>query len=156
MATSNLEKIEYIARKARKSISKFCYEECKSYCCRKGYLILNSSNVDLVAGEKRRKLEEKKLLLKISDSNYSLNLGKDSNCPSLKDYKCIIHRNPKRPLACKNFPLFIEGNKIKLSPRCLAVKQGLFYPFVSKLLKLGYRLSETNPFSEFDTEICLN
>jgi len=76
----------------------------------------------------------------------------DAPCPSLKDFKCIIHKNPKRPLTCRQFPIFIDGNMIKLSPRCLAVKQGLIYPYISQLLKLGMKLSEENPFSDLDIE----
>ena len=30
---------EKIANKARKSISKYCIDECHAYCCRKGYLV---------------------------------------------------------------------------------------------------------------------
>ncbi len=45
---------EQIAEKARKSISKFCYEECNAYCCRKGYLILNKDEVDVVTQGKKK------------------------------------------------------------------------------------------------------
>jgi len=144
---------EIIAEKARKSISRFCYEECKSYCCRKGYLNLDKNNVDLVTQGRKNELEAKKRLSKINENNYSLYIGDYSSpCPSLKDHKCIIHKNPMRPLACKHFPLFLEKNIIKLSSRCLAVKQGMLYPYISRLLKLGYKLSKTNTFSDFDFE----
>jgi len=145
------KKADYIAEKARKSISRFCMEECRSYCCRKGYLNLDARNVDIVTQGRKKELEEKKILSKIDDANHSLYLG-DVPCPSLKDYKCDIHKNNKRPIACKHFPLFIEGDTIKLSSRCLAVKQGLFYPYIHSLLKLGYKLSKTNSFSDFDFE----
>ncbi len=31
-------------------------------------------------------------------------LGK--SCPSLNDFKCIIHKDLERPLVCKQFPIF--------------------------------------------------
>jgi len=141
MENSKLTKINQIADKARDSIGKFCYEECKSLCCRKGVLNLNESNVDIVTNGKRKELENKKLLTKTKDGTYSMFLdGNNNSCPSLKDNKCTIHTNPLRPSVCKHFPLFLDGNVIKLSPQCLAVKEGLFYPYIAQLLKEGCTL----------------
>lgn len=148
---------EAIAEKARKSISRFCIEECKSYCCRKGYLILDNSNIDLVVQGRKQELLDRKILIK-KEINYSLYLGDyEIPCPSLgKDFKCLIHKKPERPSACKQFPLFIEGNKLRLSPRCPAVKADMLYPYIARLLKMGYRLEEANPFSDFDVNIKLD
>jgi len=59
--------VEKIAKKARKSISKFCSEECRSYCCRKGYLVLTPSQADLVTQKKKKEYEDKKLLKGIKE-----------------------------------------------------------------------------------------
>jgi Fe-S-cluster containining protein len=140
---------EKIADKARKAIGKFCMEECKAYCCRKGYLNFGPESVDIICQGRKDELEEKKTLAKIKDGKYSLYLGNyDQPCPSLKDYKCMIHKNPKRPLACKQFPVFLEGRTLRLSSRCLAVKQGLLYPYIKKILSLGYTISENHSYSD--------
>ena len=71
-----LKKAECIANKARKEIGKYCYEECKAYCCRKGYLILKPSQVDTVTQNRRTELEEKGILKKLTE-------GKNKGCYSM-------------------------------------------------------------------------
>ena len=132
-------KAEEIAEKARRSISNFCSEECKAYCCRKSYLVLTDEEVDLVAQGMRTGLENKKIIKKIKKEDYFLNLY--NGCPSLKDNLCVIHNNPKRPIVCKQFPIFIKDKNIRFSPSCLAVKMDLFYPYVHQFLKMGYKIS---------------
>ena len=142
---------EHIARKARRSISRYCYEECKSYCCRKGYLPVKKNEVDAVTQGRKEELMRKGVLKKIKDEKYSLYMGDyDAPCPSLFDYKCLIHKKKNRPDACKQFPLFIEGCLIKLSPRCPAVKEGLFYPYVSQLLRLGYKVVKADQYADME------
>ncbi|MFH1683184.1 MAG: hypothetical protein ABIA37_05310 [Candidatus Woesearchaeota archaeon] len=138
---------EKLTQKARKDIGKFCMEECKAYCCRKGYLVLTTSQAELITHQKEAVLKDN-LTLKLINGNYSLNLHHD--CPALHDCKCDIHTKRNRPLACKQFPIFIDGMNVRLSHRCLAVKNGLFYPYVSKMLSLGYKVSESDPF--YDSE----
>ena len=132
-------KAEKIAEKARISISKFCSEECKAYCCRKSYLVLTGEEVDLVAQGVRIRLEDKKIVKKTKKEDYFLNLR--NGCPCLKDNLCIIHNNPKRPTVCKQFPIFIKDKNVRFSPNCLAVKMDLFYPYVHKFLKMAYKIS---------------
>jgi len=142
---------EKLAQRARKVISSFCIEECKSYCCRKGYLFLTSHEVDLVIGETNVQLKEKGHLTVTRTGDYSLFLGCSENgCPSLKEYKCKIHNNSERPKTCKDYPLFIVGNKIRLSSRCLAVRMNLFYPFIKKFTQLGYQILENSDFEDSD------
>lgn len=147
------DKAEKIAEKARESISRYCIEECKAYCCRKGYLPLNEDEVDLVTQGKRKELEDKGLLRKTVKERHSLNMGVYSTpCPSLdmNKFTCTIHTNPKRPKCCRDFPLFLENNLVKLSPRCPAVKENLFYPYVKQLLMLGYKLAENSQFADLE------
>ena len=80
------------------------------------------------------------ILKKIDSNKFSLNMN--SGCPMLKDFKCTIHKNKNRPEACKQFPIFIEGKTIRLSQRCPAVKEGLLYPFIKKMISQGYVLDK--------------
>jgi len=62
------------------------------------------------------------------------------SCPSLKDMKCLIHENPKRPKTCKDFPIFIIGKEIKISSRCPAKSEGKFFKFEKDAINLGYKI----------------
>ena len=142
---------ESIAQRARKSISDFCHEECKSYCCRKGYLVMDAKEAGLLTGDRVSEFEADSTLKKTKDGRYSLFLGSLSKpCPRLKDYKCTIHSNPGRPSACRKFPVFVEGNKVRLSHRCLAVKNGRFYPFIKEWMAIGCSVQESDPM--YDSE----
>lgn len=143
--------VQQMAKKARASISRYCMEECKAYCCRKGYLVMSLKEAELVTQNQISLLEAKGVLKKIRDEEYSFDLNNQgSYCPSLVDFKCVIHRNKNRPSACKEFPLFIQGDLVKLSPRCPAVKEGLFYPYVIKFLKKGYKICKSHPYADLD------
>jgi Fe-S-cluster containining protein len=139
--------VEKLLEEARVAISQFCFEECKAFCCRKGYLVIKEDEIDLVTQGRKKELERKRIIKKIG-STYSLNLGNPEGCPSLKDFKCVIHKKEKRPDACKKFPVFFENSAVLLSGRCLAVKQGLFYPYVSALLRAGIEVREGNSLSD--------
>lgn len=141
--------INKLADKARKSISSFCFEECKSYCCRKGYLIMTKKELDKISDGKGKELIDKGSVKEIEKEKYSLYLGTEAGCPSLKDYRCSIHKSKLRPKMCREFPIFITEKSIILSPRCLAVKENKFYPFVKQAMNLGYRVFERR----MDTEI---
>ena len=144
-----------IMEDARNSIGAFCSEECKAYCCRKGYLVITDSQADLLLGERRKEFEQKKLIKKQEDGRHSLFLGDyNHTCPRLKDYVCTIHKNPNRPQACQDFPLFTEGKRIMLSPRCLAVKKEMLYPYVAELLAMGYELVKAPSFSDVELFAC--
>jgi Fe-S-cluster containining protein len=149
-----MDSAENIAVKARKAISSFCFEECRSYCCRKGYLVLNGWEADLITDNMVSKHLNGGSIKKISEDKYSFFLGvTDQPCPQLKDFKCRIHKNPGRPLACRQFPVFVDdaSKTVKLSHRCLAVKQGKFYAFEKQWAKQGYKVIESAPLldSEF-------
>jgi len=127
---------EEIANKARKSISTYCYKECKAYCCRKGYLVLTKKQLNLITKNNPGKDQIKPLVF----NTFSLNLSQ--SCPSLKDFKCVIHKNKDRPDTCKQFPVFIEKDTVRLSSRCPAIKEGLFYPYIYEWIALGYNIIE--------------
>ena len=142
-------KAEKIANKARKSISKFCFEECMAYCCRKGYLVLTKYEVNKVTQGRKKELEKLELLTKLKDGNYSLNMGTPNfPCPSLQGYKCLVHKSLKRSKTCGDFPIFIQDDYVKLSPRCLAVKQDLFYSYIKQWLALGIKIKKDDPLAD--------
>ena len=141
-----MDSIDRIANKARKSISNFCINECKSYCCRKGYLILTEKQKQKVVGSKEEQYKDQ--IKQIDKNKFSLFMGKsDKSCPSLnKDFKCNIYNSKLRPKACHDFPLFINkrDKKALFSPRCLAVHMGLLYKFSKQLQLKGYKITEIN------------
>lgn len=137
------DKAENIAMKARNSISSYCSSECKAYCCRKGYLLMTSKEKDLVVNNHNNELNDNGCLIKTEKGEYSLDLDSaHQGCPSLDGNKCKIHKNPDRPKACKEFPLFLWDNKmIRMSERCPAVRADLFYPFIAEFKLMGYNVS---------------
>ncbi len=140
-----MEDINKIADEARNSLSKYCIEECKAYCCRKGYIIITPDEVDLLIGNKKEKLISKWTLKELIDGKFSFNFSNSfGGCTQLKDGKCLIHKNEKRPKVCKEFPIFITGKTIRLSPRCYGIKAGLLYPFIKKFKELGYEIGGIN------------
>lgn len=132
--------INQLADQARQSISDYCINDCKGYCCRKGFLSLNEDQVKLVVGNHKSKLVNNNHLIESHDQNFLLDLGNPINCPSQKNNKCSIHTNPNRPSACKEFPVFIWTEGIKLSNRCPAVREGKLYPFVRQFVKAGFKI----------------
>jgi Fe-S-cluster containining protein len=103
---------------------------------------MTPQEAELVCRGRVKELTEKKVLKLLPYGKYSLFLGNPDGCPSLEGSKCKIHKNPLRPATCGRFPIFIEGNKVKLSQRCLAVKQGKLYPYEAEFLKKGYKIIE--------------
>lgn len=136
-----MEDINKIADEARNSLSKYCIEECKAYCCRKGYIIITPEEADLLIGNKQEKLISEEKLIELLGGKFSFNFTNSfEGCTQLKDGKCLIHKNKKRPKVCHEFPIFITGKTIRLSPRCYGVKAGLLYPFIKKFKELGYEI----------------
>lgn len=133
---TNSNSAEILAKKARNSIGKFCMEECNSLCCRKGHITLTDKELKLVSGDKLININEIEVI--------SLGTNKlclDHNCPSLLNQKCTIHINRNRPLICKEFPLFIDGNKIIVSHDCPAVEDNRLYPYLRKFKKMGFDIA---------------
>ncbi len=133
------EKAEEIADKARNALGDFCVNECGGYCCRKGYLLLSNSEVDIVVKDRSGFLE-KGYLKEIGGGKFSLFLGNPDGCPNLDGSKCLIHDNPKRPLACREFPIFLSGDMLRVSKRCFGAGNNALYPFIRELVAMGYRV----------------
>src|SRR3989344_5575527 len=47
---------ETIAQQARKSISSYCINECKAYCCRKGFLVFSSKESSIIPDLQKQQL----------------------------------------------------------------------------------------------------
>ena len=137
-----VDKVDKIANDGRKSISSYCINDCKSYCCRKGYLVMSKKQLDVVINNKKEEYKEQ--VKELKNGKVSLFLGSSGKpCPSLrKDFKCGIHSNPERPKACRDFPIFLkkESKTVLLSPRCLAVRTNMLYPHIKRFELLGYKI----------------
>ena len=148
-----MDKADKIANEGRKSISSYCINDCKSYCCRKGYLVMSKKQLDVVVNNKKE--EYKNEIKELKNGKMSLFLGSSGKpCPSLReDFKCGIHSNPERPKVCGDFPIFLrkESKTVLLSPRCLAVKNNLLYPYVKKLQLEGYRVLQVDELPDIST-----
>lgn len=144
-------KAEQIASKARRALSKYCYEECKAYCCRRGYLTLDESNIQIVSQGQHYKLIKNQTISILENGKFSLFMGNyDLPCPSLKDNICMIHKNRKRPKACKDFPIVIKDTTAFISSRCPAVADGILYQYIYKLKQLGLEIIYGHIFADFD------
>jgi Fe-S-cluster containining protein len=134
-----------LAVQARCSIGAYCFSECKSFCCRSGYIQLTSEEADLLTDMHKDNI---KLLRKGLDGSYLINLKWNSGCPRLKENRCSIHNNPLRPSPCREFPLFFNDDlTIRVAERCPAVANNLLYPFLAQFKRMGFSLVyEIEPF----------
>lgn len=136
-----MEKIEELADEVRNGLSYFCINECKAFCCRDGNLIVNNDELDLISGNehtKKKLISESSIEMKMFGKNLLTFKNSCDGCPALRENKCLIHKNILRPKTCKDFPIFIVGNEIKISSRCPAKSEGKFFEFEKKALGLGY------------------
>lgn len=132
---------ERIANKARKALSRYCVEECSAYCCRKGYLLLNESEMKIIVADNEKILTDEESLRKMIDGMYSLSFSNSfEGCPQLKNSKCMIHAKKKRPTVCHEFPIFITKDQARISPRCYGVQAGLIDPYITELKKAGFEI----------------
>lgn len=127
--------IEKLACKARNSIGKFCYEECNAYCCRKGSIRITTEQASLITGSKFKGYQNSGNL---SKTNNGFELKLSGGCPALSGFKCSIHKNPKRPDICRDFPVFVEEDRIVISDRCYGKDK--LYPYISMFKKYGYKV----------------
>ena len=104
---------------------------------------ISEDELDLLTFTHRKDLELKEFIILQEDRGYVLDFSNHlGSCPQLNGSKCMIHKNPKRPSTCDNFPIFIDEEKkeIRLSPRCFAVKENKLYPYIHKFLELGFKV----------------
>ncbi len=140
---SKFKEAELIADEARRAISDFCINECKAYCCKKGYIMVRRHQLNQIATKQKEEILEKEG--KIKEFPFSGKFQIDfanslGGCPALKDNKCTIHKNPERPRVCHEFPIFVHLDKIKISGKCPAYQNNKLYPFIKKLTELGHEI----------------
>ncbi len=111
---------ERIVDRVRNGLGSYCMNVCRAKCCRKGKLFLHSSEeVYEVTRGTCLGLIKSKRLKKHKNGIYELELKR--GCPSLtKDYKCSIYKSSFRPSLCKDFPVFMRGNRIFIATFCPA------------------------------------
>ena len=138
-----------IAKQARKSLGRFCAEECKAYCCRKGYLVFSPKEVTSFPGNILNDLGKKGRIKTLDNGSYSLSLP--PVCPHLTgDFRCTIHTSLLRPKTCGDFPLFLSEKSFRLSARCPAVREGKLYPYIAQLLNLGLKIRKGEGIADSD------
>ncbi|HKL23376.1 MAG TPA: YkgJ family cysteine cluster protein [Candidatus Nanoarchaeia archaeon] len=141
---SKYKEAERIANQARRAISDFCINECRAYCCRKGYIMVRENQLKQISTDEQRKILKKEE--KIKEFPFSGKFQIDftnslGGCPALKNNKCKIHKNPIRPRVCHEFPIFVFVDHIKISSKCPAYKNNKLYPFIKKFKELGYKIT---------------
>jgi Fe-S-cluster containining protein len=139
--------INDISKETMFALSEYCINKCKAYCCRKGYLIVNEEQLNLILNnneKKKQRLINNKDIKEMLNGKFSINFSTCNGCPalSLKTFKCNIYENENRPQTCKDFPIFIVGKKIKISSRCPAKRDNKFFKFEKQAEKLGYEIVE--------------
>jgi len=96
--------------------------------------------MDITVGEQKDALMSKGFLTENKAGKFVLNIGNPASCPSLKDNRCLIHKNLDRNSACKDFPIFVSGKTVKFSERCPAVRDGKFYLYAHEFKKRGFTI----------------
>lgn len=134
---------EQIADKARESISDFCINECMAYCCRKGYIMVRENQLNQMVTKERREILEKENKLKEFSFTGKIQIDFTNSlggCPALKENKCTIHKNPLRPKVCHEYPIFVFSDHIRISSKCPAQQNNMFYPYILQFEKLGFKI----------------
>ncbi|MFT4313286.1 MAG: YkgJ family cysteine cluster protein [Candidatus Woesearchaeota archaeon] len=122
--------IHELVESARSSLGPTCYGICQAKCCKRGKLLLDSSQVPIVAKGSETVLRR--------DGYYELSLS-DKGCPNLtSDHRCGIFTHEKRPLMCAEYPLFIRGKYIFVASACTGFARGELDVYLTKMKELGF------------------
>jgi len=123
--------MEHLLKKTQKILDGYCVNYCKAQCCRRGKLLVKTDELEHIS-------KDKKLFKKKDNTYYELNL--DLTCPALKDSRCSIHKNSKRPKVCGQYPLFIEKDHVLVSKDCLAIKEEMLDEILKEFEENNYRV----------------
>ena len=104
-------------------------------------MIIKKESIETVTQKTNKQLEKEKVLYKISSGDFALDFNKKP-CPSLKDNKCTIYKDPLRPSLCHEFPIFIKGNSVWFSSFCTAVQEKKFEDVKKKLESMDVKVLE--------------
>ena len=109
--------IEDFVKKVRLMEADYCVSYCKARCCKKGKIFLSRKQAEKITRNKVVAYMKMGKLLKRDVCNFELNLEK--GCPALsEDNKCRIHISVIRPEICREFPIFIRGEKVFVASFC--------------------------------------
>ncbi len=125
-----MDRIELIIIEARNSLAPICYGSCQAKCCKQGKLLLDASQIPIVAKGSQTVLRK--------DGYFELSLA-NIGCPNLtSENKCAIFTHNKRPKMCAEYPLFLRGKFVFVASSCTGFAQGLLEPYLLKIKELGY------------------
>jgi Fe-S-cluster containining protein len=138
MDEKEIIKAEKMLKEARNSISQFCIDECRAYCCRKGVLTLNAKESNDFMKNIPKNIPGSAKVSHAANGD-SVVLLNESGCPNLdKNCLCTIHTKKNRPTICKEFPILIKNHTVLFCQDCPAVEQKKFYAYEAKLIKKGF------------------
>ncbi len=136
--------INTLLDEARFSLTEYCTNVCKSGCCKKGKLLLQTKDeVDLVVGDSSevKKAIEINVLEKQETGNFHYNLEKVGQCKNLcENGLCSVYKNPSRPVICHDYPLFKVGEYVITASNCMAVQNNILDSKLSEIKKLGFKV----------------
>ncbi|MFH0808314.1 MAG: YkgJ family cysteine cluster protein [archaeon] len=117
--------LEESVKEIREFFFGFCVKKCEAECCRIGYTMEVSVD-EVKAIFETRDIVKDKRVRKLYNDLYEIKLGP---CPAVgRDkegrYGCRIHSDLGRPKICKDYPIFIERDKVIVAAGCYAVYSG--------------------------------
>ncbi len=135
-------KVLEIIEKIRKNIGEYCMCNCKSLCCKSGYLpIKNDEELRFIVGDERYKNREKDSFIEKTKYNgYLLKLTPENPCPKFKNNKCSIYNSKNRPKICREYPISFTKTQVIISPTCPAFENNVMKKELEELKKLGMKI----------------
>jgi len=131
-----------VINKIKKIINDYCIHKCDAKCCKKGKLLLQSTDeVKIIFPSiEIKKLLANKIIQMTKFNNYTLDYNSiGGNCPHLTSNNlCNIYQ--LRPVICKDFPIIFKKNTIYYSTFCPAIKNEIIQKQLSILKKQGATL----------------
>lgn len=107
---------------------------CDALCCKRGNLLLiNQNELNVIVDNNLKN----KNCLKKDPNGFLLYDLENFGCKNLVNNLCIEHKNPNRPIACKQYPIFEIKNKLMFAKTCPAINSGLINEEINDLKKQG-------------------
>jgi Fe-S-cluster containining protein len=144
--TETQNEIQRILKEARESLSDYCINVCKAFCCRTGYIKTREEKARFIAGERFEKMFKMKKIEKSKDGSYVIHL-REGGCPRLdkKTCFCTIHTHELKPITCEIFPINVKGDYFFISQRCPAIRESKLYLFTAQLAQLRLKKGNDEP-----------
>lgn len=138
-----LKDINEFLDEMRNSLTEYCVLKCKSKCCKKGKLLIQSQKelFSIIKLEDTKKLYEDNIIIlhPKTDNWFYLDHEKMGGCPKLLENNyCSIHNNLDRPQICRDFPIFLKEKYIITADFCPAIKENLLERELNELKEMGF------------------